>query len=266
MHPPEARAEAIALVDAGLNDCEISRPLGIPRRTILDWRTPPRKRYVRKVITEVCPRCWRHAKPIRFTTRDYAELLGLYLGDGCISSGPRTMRLRIALDLKYPQIIQAVRALLARCFPENRVDVIRKGIKGRCVNVSVYSRHLPCLLPQHGSGKKHQRGIALESWQEAIVEAEPWAFIRACVWTDGCAFINRTDIHRPQPYEYLSYQFSNMSRDIVDLFVRACDRVEVATRVNCDPRGLFHVRINRRNSVELMVRKVGLKSLAEPLD
>jgi hypothetical protein len=54
-----------------------------------------------------------------FTPEDYAELLGFYLGDGCISSGPRTVRLRIALDLKYPQIIEAARALLARCFPQN---------------------------------------------------------------------------------------------------------------------------------------------------
>ena len=52
-----------------------------------------------------------------FTPEDYSELLGLYLGDGCISDGPRTMRLRIALDLKYPKIISEGRALLERCFP-----------------------------------------------------------------------------------------------------------------------------------------------------
>jgi Homeodomain-like domain len=147
MHPPEVRAEALALVEANLNDCEISRRLGIPRRTILDWHKPRSERYRRKVITETCPRCWRAAKPIRFTPADYSALLGMYLGDGCISNGPRTKRLRIALDAKYPMIIEATRALLCRCFPENSVDVVRKNLKGQCVNVSTYSNHLPCLFP-----------------------------------------------------------------------------------------------------------------------
>src|SRR3954466_6077085 len=102
MHPPEIRAEALALVEQGLNDCEISRRLGIPRRTILDWRRPtyaPR----RTIPMETCPRCWRAAKPMRFAPADYSALLGTYLGDGSISSGPRTIRLRIALDAKYPR-------------------------------------------------------------------------------------------------------------------------------------------------------------------
>src|SRR3954451_6727312 len=240
MHPPEIRAEALALVEQGLNDCEISRRLGVPRRTIMDWRRPT---YVPRRTTpiETCPRCWRAAKPMRFAPADYSALLGTYLGDGSISSGPRTMRLRIALDAKYPRIIEETRALLDRCFPANSVDVIRKNLKGKCVNVSTYSNHLPCLFPQHGAGPKHRRKIVLEPWQSEIIDAQPWAFIRACIWTDGCAFINRTDVHRPKPYEYLSYHFANMSKDIIDLFVEACGRV------------------NRRESVALMEQNVGIK-------
>src|SRR4051794_22870142 len=99
MHPPEIRAEALALVERGLNDCEISRRLGVPRRTILDWRRPT---YVPKTPSATCPRCWQAGKGMQFTAEDYAELLGLYLGDGCISEGPRTQRLRLYLDAKYP--------------------------------------------------------------------------------------------------------------------------------------------------------------------
>ncbi len=40
MHPLHVRAEALALIEQGLNDCEVSRRIGIPRRTILDWRRP----------------------------------------------------------------------------------------------------------------------------------------------------------------------------------------------------------------------------------
>ena len=76
---------------------------------------------------------------------------------------------------------------------------------------------------------------------------------------DGCVFVNRTDVHRPQPYEYLSYQFSNMFEGIVDLFLATCERVGVFTRVNQNARGLWSVRINRRASVALLLEHVGPK-------
>jgi hypothetical protein len=254
MHPPEVRAKALALVAEGLNDCEISRRLGIPRRTILDWRRPLKQRYVRKLITETCPRCWHPAKPMYFCPEDYAELLGFYLGDGCISDHRRTQRLRISLDSKYPRIIGSARALLKRCLPHNPVDIVSFH-DGACVNVSVYCSHLGCLLPQHGLGMKHERPIALEPWQQSMVEAEPWAFIRACIWTDGCSFINRTG-----PYEYLSYDFTNYSKDIIDLFTAACDSAGITDYRVTSYQRAWKVRINRRSSVAQMVSHVGVKS------
>ncbi|HEY7150235.1 MAG TPA: helix-turn-helix domain-containing protein [Solirubrobacterales bacterium] len=259
MHPPEVRAQALALVDAGLNDCEISRRLGIPRGTVRDWRRPT---YVpaRKTPLETCPRCWRAAKPMRFTPEDYAELLGLYLGDGCISTHPRTDRLRIVLDDKYPGIIEDTRRLLMRCFSQNRVH-LTPGSKGKCTAVSLYSIHLVCLFPQHGPGPKHARPILLEPWQQNLVECAPWAFLRGCIRSDGSVFINRTDIHRTRPYEYLSYDFSNRSKDVVDLFTTACGLTGVRDyRVSGAPGRRWSVRINRRASVALMLEHVGLKA------
>jgi hypothetical protein len=253
MHPPEVKQAALELIAADVNDCEISRRLGIPRRTIADWRRPT---YVSRPgrSTATCPRCWRPMRPIRVTPGDYAELLGLYLGDGCISDGARTARLRLALDSKYPEIISDAAALLARIFPANEIGLVR-GSKGAFQYVSVYSSHLGCLIPQHGSGPKHRRSIALEHWQARALEVAPWPFIRACIRTDGCAFVNRTGI-----YSYPSYDFTNMSEDIVRLFIGCCDRVEVRTRLTRDARqGIWRVRINRRASVALMDRHVGLK-------
>jgi hypothetical protein len=64
----------------------------------------------------------------------------------------------------------------------------------------------------------------------------------------------------PKPYEYLSYDFTNKSADVMDLFVTTCGTVGVATRVTCDSRGIWHVRINRRPSVALMLKNVGRKA------
>jgi hypothetical protein len=194
-------------------------------------------------------------RPMSFSDDDYAELLGLYLGDGSISAGPRTFRLRIALDLKYTAIVQEAASLLRRCLPENRVAVVTTGLKGACVNVSVYSRHLPCVFPQHGPGPKHERRIALEEWQEDVLHRAPWSFLRGCIRSDGCVYVNRTG-----KYEYLSYEFSNRSPDIVDLFTKACDLVGVEYRINGpDVRGRLSVRIYRRDSVAAMEERVGHK-------
>jgi hypothetical protein len=208
---------------------------------------------------ELCPRCWRPSRSIRFEPADYAELLGLYLGDGCISDGPRTKRLRIALDAKYPVIIEEARQLLERCFTGNGVGVQQVPTYNH-VYLSAYSKHLPCLFPQHGPGKKHERRIVLEEWQKELVDKAPWAFLRGCVRSDGCVFINGTDVHRPQPYEYLSYEFSNLSEDIARLFVETSETLGLLPRINCDRRGRWAVRINRRASVALMLEHVGLKT------
>ena len=104
-------------------------------------------------------------------------------------------------------------------------------------------------VPATGPGKKHERRIALEPWQQAIVDAEPWAFLRGCIRSDGCVFVNRTG-----RYEYLSYHFGNLSPEIRALFVDTCAAVGVHCRVSGK-----HVRINRRPCVALFQRHVGLK-------
>jgi hypothetical protein len=165
---------------------------------------------------------------MRFTSGDHAELLGLHLGDGCISDGART-RLRIHLDAKYRRMNEEIKALLRRCFPSNPVGqpaAPKSQWSGRTdtlVILFVYSSHMACLFLQHGPGRKHKRKIELEDWQWALVTASPWRSLRGCIRSDGCAFINRTDIHRPQPYEYLSYHFGNLSKDMIDMFTAACD-------------------------------------------
>ena len=97
---------------------------------------------------------------------------------------------------------------------------------------------------------KYNRDIVLEEWQARIVEREPWNFMRGLIRSDGCVFINRTG-----RYEYLSYEFSNLSAQIRELFMDACDRVDVSYRGY-----RRYVRICRRHSVALMQEHVGMKA------
>ena len=84
-------------------------------------------------------------------------MLGLYLGDGCISRCRRVWHLRITLDKKYPGVIDRCRATIDQLMPGQHASIYPQS-KG-CVVVSLYSKHWPCLLPQHGPGKKHLRPI-----------------------------------------------------------------------------------------------------------
>jgi hypothetical protein len=251
MHPPAIREHALQLVRSGLNDCEVARRTGISRTTIRDWRRPryvPRHRCETSETQAICPRCGLGGRPMAFTPEDYSELLGLYLGDGHIVRLARTYKFRLFLDSKHRQVVKESVELLARCFPHNMVGTTY-GHEGRMTVLIVHSSHLPCLFPQHGPGMKHKRKIVLERWQDDQVAAAPWHFLKGCIRSDGCSFINRTG-----RYEYLAYQFDNHSPDILDLFCKACDLVDLEYR-----RYNRYARINRRSSVARLKEKIGVK-------
>ncbi len=115
VHPPAVRQAALDLIARGLNDCEVSRRLGVPRRTVRDWRVPT---YVARArASSLCLRCWKPTSPVIFTSADYAELLGLYLGDGHITQMARAQRLRLMLDAKHSVVVEEAADLIARIVP-----------------------------------------------------------------------------------------------------------------------------------------------------
>src|SRR2546423_9554335 len=100
--PADQVTTVAALVAGGVNDCEISRQTGIPRSTIRDWRRDRRREPSDVLRPSSCPRC--DGLPLSWPW--YAYLLGLYLGDGCLSEGRGSVyKLRITLDQRYPGII-----------------------------------------------------------------------------------------------------------------------------------------------------------------
>jgi len=188
-------------------------------------------------------------RPLEFTDGDYAELLGLYLGAGHVSALAPTHRLRICLDSRYPTIVRETDALLRRCFPENQVGRVLFH-DGAGAVLHVYCGHLPCLFPQHGASKKHDRPIVLEPWQQRIVGSAPWDFMRGCIRSDGCVFVNRTG-----RYEYLSSGFYNCSADILDVVESTCLAQGLRPR-----RYARAIRLNRRDDVARVLHHVGTKS------
>jgi hypothetical protein len=246
--------EAIALAACGLNDCEIARATGVPRSTVRDWRKGPRAEH-RVTRRRACAICGHPEHDFRALSRtSYAYLLGMYLGDGSIDRMPRTWRLRIALDLGWPEIVNECAASMRAVFPRNRVLSYQPDPSSRCQVVAVYSKQLVCLFPQHGPGAKHLRPIRLADWQAELVREQPKPFLRGLIHSDGCRFTNRVRT-AGRTYAYPRYNFTNASEDIRDLFTSTCDLLGIEwRRMNAQ-----NISIARRESVDYLDGFVGPK-------
>ncbi len=229
------------LIASGMNDCAISRQTGIPRTTICGWRRRPPTMRTRD------SRCNHDFTSLPAAA--YSYLLGLYLGDGCISKHPRAWRLRIVLDAKYPGIIDRCCEAINTVMPGQHAAVLH--CVSKCVEVSLYSTHWPCLFPQHGPGKKHHRPIRLEAWQQALVEQATEEFIRGLIDSDGC----RT-VANDRGVRSVRYHFSNRSDDIRGLFCAALDRLGIPWTQN----STYQIAVYRKAATARLDEFVGPKA------
>jgi hypothetical protein len=251
-------AAVVRMSEAGRSDDAVARATGIPRETIRTWRrgrVPERARRVLAGVPE-CAGCGGEAHDHATLPRDeYAYLLGMYLGDGCLARTPKGgFSLRISLDSVYPGIVESARQAVA-AVKGGALPHVAPHAACACVVITSYWKAWPCLLPQHGPGRKHERRIVLEPWQEEIVAASPEQFLRALIHTDGWRGTNSVHV-KGRDYAYPRYQFSNRSDDIRRLFTDTCDRIGVAWR----PWGRFHISVARREAVAKLDAFIGPKA------
>ncbi|MEU2789214.1 transcriptional regulator [Streptomyces sp. NPDC007100] len=256
MYDIATRKRVLALVAQGRSLHSVSKQTGVSRSAIREWQV--RVEPVSRARAE-CLRCGPEPR-LPVDAAAYAYLLGLYLGDGCISRQPRGgFVLRIACADAWPGLIDACREAVLRVGLGNSVCLVRKQ---GCVMVSSYSRHWPCLFPQHGPGKKHERPIVLAEWQQRVVDAHPWEFLRGLFHSDGCRITNwatRLVGGARKRYEYPRYFFTNTSPDIIRLCTDTLDAVGVAWKRGRQGRRAQNVSVARRVSVVLMDARVGAK-------
>jgi hypothetical protein len=245
-------AEVQGLVAKGANDCEIARLTAIPRSTVREWRS---KRRWLSAPEDSCASCDASVHDFDRLPVSYVYLLGLYLGDGCLSSHRRgVFRLRVVLDSRYPGIVSDCAAAMQDLLPGNRPGL--QPVHGEnAVEVGIYSKQLPCLFPQHGPGRKHERVIHLADWQQRAVERHPQLLLRGLIHSDGCRFTN-TVRHLSKTYEYARYNFSNRSADIRGIFCDTCDLLGIEWRV----MNAWNISVARRASVARLDKFIGPKT------
>lgn len=176
---------------------------------------------------------------------EYCYLLGLYLGDGHIvqAKNKRSHKLRFFLDDKYPKIKNECKEALIK-LTSNKVSECRKS---GCGEIICYSTQWLELFPQHGPGKKHERHIILEDWQQKIVQENPKPFVKGLIHSDGSRTVNSGRVQ---------YEFCNVSADILDLFKWGCNLV------NVKPTGPYKKQ-NKNGFTYNIIRKTYSKILDE---
>lgn len=238
--------EVESLSAAGLNKSEIARLTGIPRSTVKSWLLDGFPNgdypYALEPVFEELP------------AAEYAYLLGMYLGDGHIARGARTHVLRIFCDAQYVHVMAELETALTAVAPGR--SVFRVPRHGRCIMVAAYWKHWPTVFPQHGPGMKHERRIALASWQRDLAAQQPARLIRGLIHSDGCRYVaHQPTTDRRRTYPYVRYSFSNRSDDIKRIF---CEHLDLLG-VHWTEANAANIQIARRPSVEILDRIVGPK-------
>jgi hypothetical protein len=241
----------------------IARRTGVSHTQVRRWIAQGRD----AVLTSPMRRRRRHEEPSDVTKCElvqnvdepaYSYLLGMYLGDGHITTARNGVhRLVVTACDQYPDIMRECELAISRVMPGRRV-----GLQPRagCHDIWCFSNHWPCLFPQHGPGRKHERSIMLRDWQERIAfKRFPALLLRGLIQSDGCRCINR--VVRPtrrglKRYEYPRYMFKNESGHIRGIFIEACRLLDIDWRWD----GQTQISIARRASVARLDSFVGPKS------
>ena len=245
----------------GIPNAQVARTLDIPTGTIGWWWHEDRRRSGTSPgkHLSICPRCNPEQLPLN--REAYSYLLGLYLGDGCICTGAALRKkgvylLTVACADAWPGLMNECEAAIHAVMPHKQV--FRRKKPG-CHYVSSSSKHWPCLFPQHGPGREHERAIILEPWQQEIVDEFPEKFIRGLIHSDWCRALNsavRKRDGKTTRYFYSRYHFTNESADIRALFTDTLDKLGIEWRYN-NPRK--NISIAKRQSVRRLDEFVGPK-------
>ena len=152
---PCAEFEAVRqLVGSGLNDCEVCATDRGPAHDRFATGGEPISSA--QGSRSLGPADDRHAHAstapavLRLLVRPLSRRRQHHQTPGAASPAPDHARPRLSADHRASQ------AALAEVMPTSRASVqFRRD--GACVEVSSFSKHWPCLFPQHGPGRKHER-------------------------------------------------------------------------------------------------------------
>jgi len=176
----------------------------------------------------------------------YSFILGLYLGDGCISPNKKSFKLRIVQDNKYSNSINEIQTVLENFFEKKSTRTFSKG----CTILSTFEKKLPKYFPQHGKGVKHSRKIELFDFQKQNIDYKN--LMRGLFISDGSFYVALN--------KYERYNFTNKSLDIINIFRECLNHFNISHGFRVKPNNIYIVEVQKKSEVIKMKDLVGKKS------
>lgn len=238
--------DIISKIDDGAKKKTLSNIYNIPRGTICYWYK--NKDEIKDEIKD-----FDLNEYLKNKKSEYSYILGVYLGDGTISKIKRGYKLRIFLDSKYYNIVEESVKNLKLLFPNNKVNV-HKELCNMYI-ITLYSNLLPKLFPQFGKGLKHKRNIILDKFQ--LENIDNIQLIKGLFHSDGSLYKAKIRI-----YEKFFYNFTNMSKDIIDIYCKALNNIGIYYNLNQKKKNnVYQVNVYKKEYFTKLYFLIGAKNL-----
>jgi hypothetical protein len=218
----------MSLIKSGMKVCDIVELTGFTRSCISNWvnRGPRNFNINRQPKLKID---YTNYNPVEFLknksltsnniNKEYSFLLGMYFGNGCVTTRFKTKRLLLSMNSDY----QTVNDRLVECMQNvtgEKVFVYDRRNNAKpinCIVYSVYADFLELIFPHCGVGHKHLRKIELKDWQINMIE--PLSFVQGLMFSDGCSVNDER------------YEFNNCSIDIINMFSKYCNLLGLRTNL-----------------------------------
>lgn len=245
--------EVMKLLETGMKISDIAKLTGINRSSISNWKCRKGRGTYLTPTEGLTPVEYLHLLRDGWSdvdAEDYSYILGLYLGDGCIYSMPRTKIITFTLDKKYPKLNEYTVEVLGRFFNKKPLICDRsKQNRGNAIDIKICSSKLDLIFPQHGRGVKHRRSITLSDWQINLINHG--SLVKGLIMSDGCYYF---DSHNKKHM----YSFSNKSEDIVRILSRSLTELNIAFDIS-KSKNSYTLRVCRTSDVSKLFDLIGNK-------
>lgn len=227
----------------GSSESSLSKKYNIPRGTIQYW--------VKKGIPKEYEGGIEYIESnIKNNPKLYSYILGLYLGDGYLDKikDKNLYKIRITQDKKYPKLLELIRSSIQEFFKGTCFLANCQG----CYQITLYKKDLNLYFPQHSKGYKHLREIKLTEFQKENVDNIE--LLRGLFHSDGSFYIRKSNNKI-----YYNYNFTNKSKDIIDIFTNCLDSIGISYGTRIKKNEIWVVQIQKTSEVKKLHSILGDK-------
>lgn len=173
-----------------------------------------------------------------------AFLIGISLGDGNIQSFPRTDRLLIVLNTKYPKLIEFVAAIMSETF--DKEAVVKKVKNSNCKRVWIYQKNISVRLGIP-TGDRRKSSIEIPDWIWESKEYLIW-YLKGLFEAEGSLCVHL-------PTCTYNFAFSNRNEKLLENVKKALVKLGFRPEVKNDA-----IRLRKKAEVECFRKLINFRS------